>query len=373
VSAPLAPPLGPPLGPRQDTSQPEVRAALRAIYNWNYDSEIDQLRSLYANGLERQWISLRDLDWERGIDREKFADTFSLAGLPIQKTDFWKHMDPDIKWEVSRRTSAFQLSNFLHGEQGALMVAGQLVSAVPHMDAKLYAATQTVDEARHVEVFAAYIGLLDEVHPIDPSVKHLLDETIGRESWMHKLVGMQVVVEGMALYLFRDMRRVTEEPLLKQLLTYVSRDEARHTGYGIKYLPQVLPTVSDAERRELEDFAFEGSRLLIGSRQGPTLRESLFKIWTEAGLDPQSVFQEVAKERDKLQGELYRSGGTLGPIRGFIIPTMKSIGLFSERLEGFYQDLFARQASQGNAARERSQSFEVELPEDLEAWVLSDA
>ncbi len=361
------------LAPRPDTSRAEVRSALRAIYDWSYDSEIDQLRTLYANALERQWISVRDLDWERGIDQERFANTFSIAGLPIQNTEFWKHLDPDVKWEVSRRTSAFQLSNFLHGEQGALMVASQLVSAVPHMDAKFYASTQTVDEARHVEVFAAYIGLLDEVYPIDPSVKHLLDETIGSESWIHKLVGMQVVVEGMALYLFRDMRRVTEEPLLKQLLTYVSRDEARHTGYGIKYLPQVLATLSDTERRELEDFAFEGSRLLIGSRAGPTLRESIFKIWTQAGLDPAAVFQEIAKEREKMRGEVNRSGGIFGPLRGFLIPTMRSIGLFSERLEGFYRDLFARRMSEQAAKPPRRLNFDAELPEDLEAWVLSDA
>ena len=142
----------------------EVKAALTALYNWNYESEIDQLRTLYANALERQWIALRDLDWSREIDREAFSRTFSLA----------RHPDPgdaasgrtsirDMRWEMSRRSAAFMLSNFLHGEQGALMVAAQLVNAVPHMDGKFYAATQTLDEARHVEVFAAYIRKLDEV------------------------------------------------------------------------------------------------------------------------------------------------------------------------------------------------------------------
>ena len=100
-----------------------------------------------------------------------------------------------------------------------MMVAAEMVNAVPHMDAKFYAATQTMDEARHVEVFAAYIELLDEVQPIMPSLKKILDATIASESWMHKAVGMQVVVEGLALYTFRDMRNASEEPLLKNLLT----------------------------------------------------------------------------------------------------------------------------------------------------------
>ncbi len=141
--------------PEQPPAREETQAALTAIYNWNYEPEIDSLRTLYANALDRQWNALRDLDWERGVDRDAFSRSFSLAGFPMQETRFWKGLDSDLQWEIARRSAAFMLSNFLHGEQGALMVAAQLVNAVPHMDAKFYAATQTVDEARHVEAFAA--------------------------------------------------------------------------------------------------------------------------------------------------------------------------------------------------------------------------
>ena len=161
----LAPATGEPMNPQPSPSLPErptlrtaeVGAALTAIYNWSYEPEIDQLRTLYANALERQWIALRELDWEAGIDREALTRTFSMGGLPVAETKFWQSLPFETRWHVSRTSAAFMLSNFLHGEQGALMVAGQLVNAVPHMDGKLYAATQTVDEARHVEVFAAYI------------------------------------------------------------------------------------------------------------------------------------------------------------------------------------------------------------------------
>jgi rubrerythrin len=341
-------------------------AALEAVYNWNYEPEIDQLRTLYANALERQWIAVRDLDWQRGVDRDAFSRSVSLAGIPIQQTDFWQTLDPELRWEISRRTSAFLLSNFLHGEQGALMVAAQLVNAVPHMDAKFYAATQTLDEARHVEVFAAYIRLLDEVHPIMPSLKNLLDETLGRESWMHKAVGMQIVIEGLALYVFREMRNTTEEPLLKQLLTYVSRDEARHTGYGIKYLSHVRAELSPAEVAELEDFAFEAARKLVDSRQGPTLRRSVLEIWRQAGLDPEYALGELAREREKLDAR----GGAAGPIRGFVIPTLRSIGLFSPRIESHFREMFAANFGEERAARLNLRS---DLPADLDAWVESSA
>jgi len=340
-----------------------TRAALDAVYNWNYAPEIDQLRTLYANALDRQWIAVRDLDWAGGVDREAFARTFSLAGIPIDATDFWRGLDPKLRWEVSRRTAAFMLSNFLHGEQGALMVAAQLVNAVPHMDAKFYASTQTLDEARHVEVFAAYINLLDEVHPIMPGLKRLLDATLSHESWMHKAVGMQIVVEGLALYVFRDMRNQTQEPLLKQLLTYVSRDEARHTAFGIKYLSAVVGELPPGTVAELEDFAFEATRLLVDSRAGTPMRQSVFQIWSEVGLDPKEALAALMAERDKIDAA---SEGVAGPVRGFVIPTLRGIGLFSERIEGHFRDMFA-----ANFGEERARSFDLtrELPRDLDAWL----
>ena len=294
-------------------------------------SEIDTLRTLYANALERQWIALRDLDWSREIDREAFANTFSMGGIPIQETGFWRGLDAKTRWEMSRRTAAFMLSNFLHGEQGALMVAAQLVSAVPHMDGKFYAATQTLDEARHVEVFAAYIRKLDEVQPIAPALKKLLDGVLAAPSWLAKAVGMQVVTEGIALYSFRDMRNQTREPLLKQLLTYVSRDEARHTGFGVKYLAAIVPSLAEREIREVEDFAFEAARLLIDSRAGLSMRDSVMSLWSQAGVDPKHALMEIAKDRAQVLEAIQRSGGRRGPVRGFVIPTLRAIGLFSDR------------------------------------------
>jgi hypothetical protein len=343
-----------------------VKAAFEAIYNWNYESEIDQLRALYANALDRQWIALRDLDWQTEIDREAFSRTFSLAGVPIQETEFWKNLGDDMRWEVSRRSAAFMLSNFLHGEQGALMVAAQLVNVVPHMDGKFYAATQTLDEARHVEVFAAYIRKLDEVYPIAPGLKQLLDNVLATEDWKKKAVGMQVVAEGLALYSFRDMRNQTEEPLLKKLLTYVSRDEARHTGYGVKYLSAVVPTLDSRESAELEDFAFESARLLIDSRVGNSIRQSVFKLWEEAGIDIASALGSILKDRERIVQGMQRTSGRLGPVRGFVIPTLKSIGLFSERIRSHFDEMFEANIGQDMARRTREIP---DLPEDLEAWV----
>ena len=344
-----------------------TRAALTALYQWNYEPEVEELRTLYANALERQWNAMRDLDWQREIDREAFSRTFSMGGIPVSETRFWKGLPADVRWNVSRTSAAFMLSNFLHGEQGALMVAAQLVNAVPHMDGKFYAATQTLDEARHVEVFAAYIRKLEEVHEISPGLKDLLDGVLGTESWMKKAVGMQVVTEGLALYFFRDMRNQTEEPLLKKLLTYVSRDEARHTGYGIQYLSRMVPGLSAEERRELSDYAFETTRLLMASRAGNTMRDRVLSVWENAGVDPTEAMMKLAGERDLIREQLARTGGRYGPVSGFIIPTLRRIGLYDERTAAHFKQMWT--ATQGAEAAERYARSDVDLPEDLEAWV----
>ena len=343
-----------------------VRSAMDVVYNWNYEPEIDGLRTLYANALDRQWIGMKQLDWERPIDRAAFSDTFSIGGIPIHETTFWKQLPLETRWRVAKGSACFLLSNFLHGEQGALMVAGQLVAAVPHTDGKFYAATQTLDEARHVEVFAAYVRKLGEVQPIAPALKKLLDGVLATDDWKKKAVGMQVVTEGLALYSFRDMRNATREPLLKDLLTYVSRDEARHTGYGIKYLSAVVPTLSEHERAEIEDFAFECARLLVDSRGGMTMRSSVLQLWQDAGVDPGEAFGALAKERDKIATSLQRTGGRRGPIRGFVIPTLKALDLMSERAAARYDEMFrANFGATFGSVREDTHG----LPEDLEAWV----
>ncbi len=343
-----------------------VRAALEAVYSWHYEPEIDELRTLYANALERQWIALRDLDWARELDREAFAASFSLGPLPIQETDYWKRLPADVRWKVSSGMATFALSNFLHGEQGALMVAAQLVNAVPDMDAKFYAATQTLDEARHVEVFAAFIRKLGEVRPIAPGIKKLLDTVLASESWQMKAVGMQVVTEGLALFMFRDMRNATREPLLRQLLTLVSRDEARHTGYGIKYLQHVIPRLSDAGRAELEDFAFEATRLLIDSRGGSALRDSAFQVMAEAGLDLREVVPVLVAERQRIARESAPEKVRRGAVRGFIIPSLRTVGLFSDRIAEHFEQMFEHVPGR---ALGRIADDPRHLPEDLEAWV----
>ena len=357
---------------KSPTQEPGYDTAMEVVFQWNYDPEVDELRNLYVKATEAQWVGARDIRWDQPIDLDKFATTPLGTGVPIDQTSYWKSLPRETVLELTRRTASFRLSQFLHGEQGALMVAAQLVNAVPHTDAKFYAATQTMDEARHVEVFARYIEKLDEIRPIAPSLKGILDQTLATGDWMKKLVGMQVVVEGLALYAFREMRTTTEEPLLKELLTYVARDESRHHAYGVQYIERCVPCLSDAARMELEDFALECARSLI-DRNAQGFFTTLLQIWAEIGVDPVAMFTSLQAERDQITSEIPR-GKRLGPVQGFVIPTLRRCGLFSERVathfHGFFRENFGDRIAGENV--EQFMKILPDLPEDTARWVMGE-
>src|SRR4029077_4544681 len=376
------------------TQEPDLGTAMKVVYQWNYGSDVDELRRLYVKAAEAQWAASRDIDWDRPIDLRKFATTPVGGGaVPIERNSYWRSLDEDTRIELTRRTAAFRLSNFLHGEQGALMVAAQLVNAVPHTDAKFYAATQTMDEARHVEGFARYLEKLDGLRPIAAPLKRLLDATLQtgdsrktraprkgilaptRETgdWLKKLVGMQIVVEGLALYSFGEMRVLTEEPLLKEILTYVARDESRHHAYGVQYVERCVPELSAAEREELEDFALDAAQTVVDNRNQQGLFMALLESWQEVGVDVGELFACMQRER----GELVRDLPTvrrLGPVQRFVIPTLRRCGLLSERVAPRFHEFL-----QGNLGS-RIVGEDVheflrrvpDLPQDTAAWVLGE-
>jgi hypothetical protein len=355
------------------TQEPDLATAMKVVYQWQYDPEVDELRRLYHKATEAQWVAERDIDWDQPIDLERFATTPLGGPFPIERTSYWRGLPAEQRWEVTRRTAGFRLSQFLHGEQGALMVAAQLVNAVPHTDAKFYAATQTMDEARHVEVFARYVKKLDEIRPITPPLRRVLDSTLETGDWMKKLVGMQIVVEGLALYSFKEMRALTQEPLLKELLTYVGRDESRHHAYGVQYIERCVPLLSEAARTELEDFALEAAQTLIDNRrQDGALLAAILQIWQECGVDAAELIRCFERERNELMAPT--AGARLGPVQGFVVPTLRRLGLLSPRVaEHFREFLHANLA--GRAVGEDVEEFLrylPDLPEDTAAWVLSE-
>ena len=225
-----------------------VKANADAIFTWDYERSRPAARQAVREG---QDVAVERRDRPRLVDRRRPGDgrasrthgqhraasaqDVDLTGTPFEK---WG----DKEWiQLGIESQNWTLSQFMHGEQGALLCTAQIVETVPWIDAKYYAATQVMDEARHVEVFAKYLDeKLTGHYPINAHLKMLLDDIITDSRWDMTYLGMQIMVEGLALAAFGFMHQLTTEPLLKQLLRYVMSDEARHVAFGVLSLQGVL-------------------------------------------------------------------------------------------------------------------------------------
>jgi len=265
-----------------------VKGGGDTVFTWDYSLARPQLRKLYEKAKTGQWNGSTDLDWSTSVDIEKTitADQL-LIGNGIDPS-LYAHTPlatwGDKEWlEFGIESRRWTLSQFLHGEQGALVCTAKIVETVPWYDAKLYASTQVVDEARHVEVFARYLDeKMGGMYPVNAHLKMLLDDIIKDNRWDMTYLGMQIMIEGLALAAFGYLHELTGEPLLKKLLRYVMSDEARHVAFGVLSLKEAYEDMTDAEIKDRQEFAFEAS---IRMRDRFLQQE----VWERMGVKPRDV------------------------------------------------------------------------------------
>ena len=239
-----------------------VKQDYATTFRWEYDDGRDKLLNLYAKGKALQWDAAERIDWTAELDHDNPAQLPDEM-IPIHGSDMWNRMTDGEKANLRRHFQSWQLSQFLHGEQGALICTAKIVQQVPSMDAKFYAATQVMDEARHVE---AYSRLLHEkydlVYPINKHLQSLIGDTLSESRWDFTYLGMQVLIEGVALAAFGVIRDFAQNPLAASVNAYVMQDEARHVAFGRLALRDYYPQLTQKERDEREEFAVEGCYLL---------------------------------------------------------------------------------------------------------------
>ncbi|MEO7429424.1 MAG: ferritin-like domain-containing protein, partial [Acidimicrobiales bacterium] len=307
-----------------------------ALFTWNYEKgERPALNKLYEKAKGAQWNGETDLPWETPVDIEQVVanapvdpdldPVFIAARQPGQPLHNWGEKE----WLNLRIESQnWTMSQFMHGEQGALVCTAKIVETVPWIDAKYYASTQVMDEARHVEVFAKYLDTkLSGHYPINAHLRMLLDDIVEDSRWDMTYLGMQIMVEGLALAAFGFMHQMTTEPLLKQLLRYVMSDEARHVAFGVLSLKEYYAELTDAEMLERQEFAFEAA---VRMRDRFLQQE----VWDRMGIDPKVAAKMVmqAPQRQLFQNMLFSK----------IVPNCKKLGLLDRNdhwLRGKFTEL----------------------------------
>lgn len=238
-----------------------LSTTFNTTYTWNYEMVRRELHNLYEKAKRDQWNASDQLDWRLEVDPE--AENLPDMQIPVYGTHIWERLTPAEVKKLRREQIRWSLSNFMHGEQGALLATAQIVDATPWMEAKLYGSTQVMDEARHLEVFARYLNeKLGGTYRINANLKALLDQILTDSRWDMKYLGMQIMVEGLAMAAFGFMHKLCQEPLLTDLLHNVIRDESRHVAFGVLSLNDYYLDMSPGDLREREEFVYEGCRLM---------------------------------------------------------------------------------------------------------------
>lgn len=320
----------------------QLRVAQNLTYNWRYDTTRKQLMRLYENAKRDQWDANKRLDWSIDVDAE--AGLVPDAAIGIYGTSLWKKLTPGEVERLRHESITWQLCQFLHGEQGALLASAQIVDSVPWYEAKQYGATQVMDEARHVEVYRRFIQeKLEHEYPVNPQLKELLDAILTDSRWDIKFLGMQILIEGLALAAFGIMRDTTTNKLLRELTAAVMEDEARHVAFGVLSLRELYSDLREAERHEREDFVYEACVLM---RDRILNRE----VWEAMGMDVDECI--AVSMRSSLAKEFRRR------LFSKIVPNVKSLGLLSDRQR-------ARFAALGLL------EFETHAPSDVDEAVVA--
>ncbi len=299
-------------------------ATSAATYAWDYGTQRPELRVLYEKSKDLNWNARTDLAWDTNVDPE--SEIVNDAFNPLFGTDIWKKLDPKTEIpKLRRHLASYMLSNFLHGEQGALLATAQIVTQAPTTDAKLYAAAQVFDEARHVEAYNRYLSeKVELIYPPSVHLKTLLDTVLADSRWDFKFLGMQILIEGVALGAFGLIHQTAQEPLIKQITQMIMQDEARHVAFGVMSLKGFYAGMPESELRDREEFVIESSRLLRD-------RFLAQEVWATVGL-PQAECEAAAASSMMLQ--MFRR-----LLFSKIVPNVKRLGLLTPRVRKGFEEL----------------------------------
>jgi len=323
----------------KDTQPNEVRSEtyeslMQVSWNFDYQGQVAKLDDLYNRAKENQW-NAAELAWDTPIDPSNpiiAPDHSQYARMP-----FFQQLSAAQQATFSAHSTAQMLSQFLHGEQGALLTAATVAHGVPDMKAKYYAATQTIDEARHVEAYDRYVNKIAIHYPMVPWLKQLIDTTLRTNNFCKVMIGMNMIIEGLALGAFNNMYKQTEEPLLKSITFNVMRDESRHVSFGHVYLTPTVAGLHQDDREDLAQFAFDAVQILVGGQVGE-MDAGFLKVLEVSGIEPQD-FRAGIKEAAEMGIARELPPGQIHSLNDLMMPALVRAGLVTARTKELFEGL----------------------------------
>lgn len=230
---------------------------------WDYQVKNETLANLYERSKKAQWNAATDIDWSLAVPYgSELSGGSYLGDSSYMNSPFatrgragWD----EFRWEFQN----WMVSQFLHGEQAAMIAAARLAETMPDLESKLYAASQGADEARHVEAFSRYIDVaIPHPYQVSAPLETLMQDLLTDSRWDITALGMQVLIEALAMAAFRTADAIFNDALIKQIARLVARDEARHLSFGITALRPAYRELTTVEVAERETFVLEAAHLI---------------------------------------------------------------------------------------------------------------
>lgn len=292
-------------------------------FDWRYDDGRKQMMHLYQKGKDMQWDAISRIDWEEELDPDNpMQMPDEMSGLYY--TPIWQKASEKEKAHMRRHFQAWTISQFLQGEQAAMICAAKIVQQVPDIDSKFYASTQVMDEARHVEAYKKLLEKFGLAYPMTKPLQTLVDQALRDSRWDMTYLAMQVVIEGLALAAFGNIRDQSKNRLTQQVNAFVMQDESRHVAFGRLALKDYYPHLTDKERKEREEFLVEACYHMRDRFEQRETYEIL-------GLD---VEECVRLQNESGYMKLFRT-----MLFQRIVPIVRDIGLWSDKIQKAYADM----------------------------------
>jgi len=319
-------------------SRIDIDAPVNVHWTWEYGSEVEELRRLYEKGKAGQWNAETDVDWDVAVSKDEWVMNPEASAL----AQLVKLMGAD---EATQKAAAFDelgytISQLLHGEQAALQLCGQLTNVCEEMDQKFYAASQVIDEARHIEVLSKFLARkTGTIFPIGSTLKKLLDILLEAEGVRYKVLGMQTLFEGMAVGIMDMLRSESRSPLFSDILYRVEQDEARHAAFGVLNMRRIVREASEREMHEMEDWAFNILETLNANQQ----LDMLHLLAPKYGFEPDTIVEMFTQMEDF-------AAINSRPFMHTVVPNLLRLGLLTERTQDHWMRLGMMTDGKGTAA-----------------------
>jgi hypothetical protein len=293
-----------------------------------FDKIISATHDHFWDPLDKKYI---DFDEPFDMENEMLLPEDMIISL---STDYVSNHLTDWKTRVrfANQSTLRSFSSILHGEQGALNLSASLCHVLKDQGAQEYAANQTREEARHVTAFAKYIKARWG-RPVEcgPTLKTLLIDIIGSPEVYKKIIGMQMLVEGLAMGAFATFFNNIKDPMGKKLLQLVMTDEAFHHKFGKIWADRTIPKLSPAEHAIIEDWAAHCFQTLLFNLVAPSQQRDLYE---EFGLDPDRVMAEMAANMtDEVRRENMKEQTNIFRV---LVKTLLNAGIITDRTKAFY-------------------------------------